>query len=917
MYIWQTQWFLLLGLSLGQFAYLVYDFSPTASIGLRSYAPPRLLLILGCVQVTLHLVMLSLPWFQSRWRQLPKHQHRHVHQWVVTLASSVLVTLLVLDLFLMAPTAPAPVLLGSTLFAGHLFGVYFFLVYIHYPYVDHLDRNETQPEFFSMHWTWAQQARWTTLWMVIFLLFVVHQVDSWLLFIGAVPGIWSSSQLDSMNNSTQIDSTVPFRNHRHTLVDPSPPSLVLIVVDGLGYDSLVGHEAWPIFLDSLEPGACQVRVSTAQVPTMSIPNWVTLVSGANTDWTGVQGNILLQDVYLDTLFHRASAMDPALSWPPSTPAGSWMNRTLIGSDWFERIIPFPDAQHLMSTPTEWNTWLDSSITQAPLPFPFALEAQHGHIGDLIRTRWAIETLTQQNPPNLLLLHLESVDHTGHQYGAASRTYRDAIELSLGLIRQVLQVVSNDTLVWITADHGHTARGGHGGATPDLTRVPLVSYYRDRVARRVQSLAARQAFLSPELRSAFQQDWFRVDDEEEQDTENNGTRRVSSLSVAESAALWLGLQAPRQAQGTLFAELGFLLPPSFWQNSSWRIQVWLDRYRQRRQSLLWAKVQVGESAAEVEVWEKQFPSLAGLSTVSDTQEALHVLNEEELELWLWNACRDLEQEARVWSHSSLVWQTVRSVTCGWALVLLMLGWYRHVAREWSWTHWARLYAPRDFYRARRTAVIFLGLYLGLTIAVYLLVMVAGLGYPTWDSTQVHSPIVWSRYMLVTVLPGALVFLVGNRRITVPMLNHRANSNREPEHAVLGLWHAVFHTVFFTRNNWVRSWLRLLLYRTWLLHVSLLAMLLLLGLESVYRFLIPWHGFVWTGHALFWTYQFRIMTIEWMLVPWLIGVIWEWYSVPTWVQNDARNLRGLKRIWEQGTTCGSDVDSNEEKKSVPMV
>lgn len=73
--------------------------------------------------------------------------------------------------------------------------------------------------------------------------------------------------------------------------------------------------------------------------------------------------------------------------------------------------------------------------------------------------------------DLTLIHVANVDHAGHEHGGASPEYAAAAlrvdrELGRFLDRQDL----TRDLVIFTADHGHSATGGHGGQTPEIARV---------------------------------------------------------------------------------------------------------------------------------------------------------------------------------------------------------------------------------------------------------------------------------------------------------------------------------------------------------------------------------------------------------------------------------------------------------------
>jgi hypothetical protein len=75
---------------------------------------------------------------------------------------------------------------------------------------------------------------------------------------------------------------------------------------------------------------------------------------------------------------------------------------------------------------------------------------------------------------LIVLHIAVVDVAGHAYGGDSEEYRDAArfpDVTLDLLLGDLEL--EDTTLIVTADHGHTDAGGHGGLEPVVVEVPLI------------------------------------------------------------------------------------------------------------------------------------------------------------------------------------------------------------------------------------------------------------------------------------------------------------------------------------------------------------------------------------------------------------------------------------------------------------
>ncbi|WP_107450260.1 alkaline phosphatase family protein [Streptomyces silvensis] len=74
-------------------------------------------------------------------------------------------------------------------------------------------------------------------------------------------------------------------------------------------------------------------------------------------------------------------------------------------------------------------------------------------------------------PDAVFVQLDNIDHAGHSHGAASSAYLDAIRTADAQVGQLLTAVTSragyaaeDWLIMVTADHGHTDAGGHGGSS---------------------------------------------------------------------------------------------------------------------------------------------------------------------------------------------------------------------------------------------------------------------------------------------------------------------------------------------------------------------------------------------------------------------------------------------------------------------
>jgi hypothetical protein len=182
------------------------------------------------------------------------------------------------------------------------------------------------------------------------------------------------------------------------------------------------------------------------MPSVSLPGYTTLGTGAYPDLSGVVSNWYDTAVRVDSLF--AQAQEAGLRTALATMA-TW--ETLYGP-WADLVYVAP-----------WS---------------------EGH--DVDAMKWTTEAIGEEalrilegEDVALLYVHFGETDEAGHAYGGTSSEYLEAalrVDTQIGLIADALDW-NHDTLV-LTADHGMLAAnrsygGGHGGSEPGSRRIPLV------------------------------------------------------------------------------------------------------------------------------------------------------------------------------------------------------------------------------------------------------------------------------------------------------------------------------------------------------------------------------------------------------------------------------------------------------------
>ncbi|MBR5113481.1 MAG: alkaline phosphatase [Clostridia bacterium] len=103
-----------------------------------------------------------------------------------------------------------------------------------------------------------------------------------------------------------------------------------------------------------------------------------------------------------------------------------------------------------------------------------------NIGDDAKLTDAIcEYFDAGNDPELFFVQFDSVDHEGHSVGSKGEAFFNQMNVVDGYLGRVYDTLEengllDDALFIVTADHGHTTIGGHGGITMRETNVTVAA-----------------------------------------------------------------------------------------------------------------------------------------------------------------------------------------------------------------------------------------------------------------------------------------------------------------------------------------------------------------------------------------------------------------------------------------------------------
>ncbi|MFF1868441.1 alkaline phosphatase family protein [Kitasatospora herbaricolor] len=207
---------------------------------------------------------------------------------------------------------------------------------------------------------------------------------------------------------------------------------LVIGIDGTRYDRLAAADA-PRIKGLMADGltAPSNLYADPLSPTVSGPGWSTIATGVWPDKHGVKEN-----TFSGSRFNLYPSLGKRLE------TASAATSTLVVASW----NPVAD--------TIFNGGADLRIAESE--------------NDAKTASDAADYLAHGNP-DATFLHFDQVDEAGHGYGGTSAQYLAAIHNVDGLVGQVVDAVksrptyaSEDWLIIVTTDHGHTDAGGHGG-----------------------------------------------------------------------------------------------------------------------------------------------------------------------------------------------------------------------------------------------------------------------------------------------------------------------------------------------------------------------------------------------------------------------------------------------------------------------
>jgi hypothetical protein len=221
--------------------------------------------------------------------------------------------------------------------------------------------------------------------------------------------------------------------------------VVVIGIDGMSPDGIRTAKT-PVMHNMIANGSVKWNVRTV-MPSSSSPNWASMIMGAGVEQHGIIDNDWGRGEYsLPAIVRNDEGIFPTIF-------GVLRNQ-------------YPKAE--IGAVYHWDGF-GRLFEKSAVNYDTTFSTEDATTTDFIKYL--------KKKPLFAFLHLDHVDHAGHEDGHGTPQYYAAVSRADSLIGEVLKAVDKNTLVIITADHGGVGYG-HGGATVEEAEIAMILYGKD-------------------------------------------------------------------------------------------------------------------------------------------------------------------------------------------------------------------------------------------------------------------------------------------------------------------------------------------------------------------------------------------------------------------------------------------------------
>ncbi|MEU5691376.1 alkaline phosphatase family protein [Actinosynnema sp. NPDC020468] len=224
---------------------------------------------------------------------------------------------------------------------------------------------------------------------------------------------------------------------------PKTPKVLVIGLDGARYDKLLAENTPNVHsLAQRGYSSRSALYGSGMAPTVSGPGWSTILTGVWPDKHKVKDNSFGGNALANfpSWLSRAQTAKPALD-------------TYAAVDWK------PISDYVLRDGQDRKFVLDGDSA--------------GYPGSDEKVAVDAEKHLRADQADASFVYFGQTDEAGHAHGAESGQYAASLRTDDALIGRLLTAIqarptyaAEDWLIMISADHGHTAAGGHGGDTPE-------------------------------------------------------------------------------------------------------------------------------------------------------------------------------------------------------------------------------------------------------------------------------------------------------------------------------------------------------------------------------------------------------------------------------------------------------------------
>ncbi len=206
--------------------------------------------------------------------------------------------------------------------------------------------------------------------------------------------------------------------------------VVVVMVDGLGWNQLKSHVGHAPYLRSLFAGGRKIGTG---FPSTTATSLSSLATGVTPGEHGMLGYDVIDPA-------RRRVVNQLGGWPGDLNPEAWQTRPTV----FEKVAEHGIHVATVSIPM----FAKSALTRASLRGPKFVAANQ----PMARAR-TTHTVFETHRSALVYTYFNELDKTGHKFGVDSSQWRDTLEELDYVIKNLVSRLPEETTVLITGDHG--------------------------------------------------------------------------------------------------------------------------------------------------------------------------------------------------------------------------------------------------------------------------------------------------------------------------------------------------------------------------------------------------------------------------------------------------------------------------------